>query len=84
MAQLRSGTLKINVEIGRMSGLNLQERSCLICKDGSMKMSYMCYLGVMHTTKTDKFLCELCMKTNVTTQIDSFKVVCESAAKTTC
>ncbi len=35
-AQLRSGTLKINVELGRMSGLNLQERSCS-CKDGSIE-----------------------------------------------
>ena len=42
MAQLRSGTLKINVELGRMSGLNLQERSCPICKDGSgyVKMAH--------------------------------------------
>ena len=39
MAQLRSGTLKINAELDRMSGLILQERSCPlhVCTDGSVE-----------------------------------------------
>ncbi len=60
MAQPRSGTLKINVELGKMSGLNLQGRPCPICKDGSIEdePGYRCYLGVMHTaTQIDRFLC---------------------------
>ncbi len=58
-----------------------------------LKMSFICYLGVIHTTEAGRFLCELCVRelctifirelgtitSNVTSQPDTLKVVCESA-----
>ncbi len=42
-----------------MSGLNVPAQ---YVKMALLKMSYMCYLVVMHTTKIEVFLCELCTK----------------------
>ncbi len=88
MAQLRSGTLKINVELGRMSGLNLQERSCPICKDGSIEdelhLLFRCSAynegrQVFMRALRERGLCTI--TSNVTSQTDTLKVVCESAPK---
>ena len=94
MAQLRTGTLKINVELGRMVGLTRQGFSCPICKDGSVE-DQLHVLLKCNAYNEDTQALPILVRTlrerrfptntsNIPSQIDTLKVVCvrESAPKT--
>ena len=60
VAQFRSGTLPLRIETGRFTGLKIEERLCLICKDNiSIETETHFLLECSHYTKErDIFLNE--------------------------
>jgi hypothetical protein len=57
MAQLRAGTLKINIELGRMARLKEHERVCPVCNDGSVENElHLLFVCTKYQHKRNTFL----------------------------
>ncbi len=85
MAQLRYGTLKINVELGKMSGLpGKYRRECPICTDGSLEVAHVFF---RYNEKVLNTLCKrgLPINASIAASQTTLKVVCElKHPETTC